>query len=137
MTKGNEIDNKKWKCDGPTDRPIDRWMDGPTDEPTKKMTKKSEFFCHFHFFSSLYFFRGGTQQRLKFFWWSWATPTTFLRSWLTPHSHNLGLNQCKSQFLKNLICCFFTWKSNLDILKWSNCHKISVGGYQWCGEATD
>ena len=57
------------------------------------------------------------------------TPTTFLRSWLTPHSHNLGLNQCKSQFLKNLICCFFTWKSNLDILKWSNCHKISGGGY--------
>ena len=65
MTKGNEIDKKKWKCDGPTDRPIDRWMDGPTDEPTKKMTKKSEFFCHFYFFSSLYVFKRGDSTKAE------------------------------------------------------------------------
>ena len=66
-----------------------------------------------------------TKQGLRFFWRSLTTPTIFFGSWLTLHSHNLGLKPCKSRFL---ICCFLTWKSNLDILTKCDCHKILGGG---------
>ena len=35
MTKGNEIDKKKYKCDGPTDRLTNQPTDGQTDRQSE------------------------------------------------------------------------------------------------------
>ena len=96
-------------------------MGGVKVSETRNYLPKLHFFCHFYHvnhFSDLIISWGGnkrTKQRLKHFLGIINSPNNIFWVIIDP-SHNLGLNPRKSLFLKNVICCFFTWKFNLDIL---------------------
>ena len=87
---------------------------------------------------NLFFFLAGknAKQGLNFFLRSSTTPLKIFGSWLTPPLHYLALSPHRSWFIKNSICQFLTFKSNLGILTLSECHEILNGGSTWCKEAT-